>query len=217
VPILSQGAIMSRIAVCVVLFITSGLLVCQRSEPAFAQDKKKDKDDKAQEKQIVALKQQVNALKADVNQLQNQNKKLQAENNRLEGLLKKEKGDDRKDDKTIKSLQTVIDGYRGAGLVHVVVLKLKPDSPSSEAQSVIDETYSQLSKIKTVRGVWAGKPASKATPDASSDYTVALVFVFDDAAGLKTYLNDPVHTKFVDKHLKKWDTPLVYDFEPKKP
>ena len=203
---------MSRLAVCAVLFALSCLLVVERTAPATAQDKKdKDKKDntavlekqlKAAQQELQQAEKQINALKQDVAQ--------------LKAALKKEKGDDAKDDKTIKSLQTTIDGYRGAGLVHVVVLKLKADSPMSEVQSVIDDTYSQLSKIKTVRGVWAGKPASKATPDATSDYTVALVFVFDDAAGLRAYLKDPIHDKFADKHLKKWETPLVYDFEPKK-
>ncbi len=219
---------MSRVAVCALLFAASGLLVAHRADPVAAQDKKdKDKKDTATvaalEKQLKAAQQdlalaekQLKALQADANQLKAVNNKLQAENNRLEAVLKKEKADDGKDDKAIKALQTTIDGYRGAGLVHVVVLKLKADSPSAEAQSLIDDTYAQLSKIKTVRGVWAGKPAAKGTPGAATDYTVALMFVFDDAAGLKTYLNDPVHTKFVDKHIKKWETPLVYDFEPKK-
>ena len=40
--------------------------------------------------------------------------------------------------------------------------------------------------------------------------------MFDDASGLKAYLDDPAHTKFADKHLKKWEAPVVYDFEPKK-
>ena len=217
---------MSRFAVCAALFAVSCFLVVQRAEPVGAQDKKEN----ALERQINALEKQVNALKTenfqndrqiaalknDVAALKVFNNKLQAENNRLDAALKKEKGGDAKDDKTIKALQTTIDGYRGAGLVHVVVLKLKSDSPSTEAQSVIDETYSQLSKIKTVRGVWAGKPSSKGTPDAATDYTVALVFVFDDAAGLKAYLKDPIHDKFADKHLKKWETPVVYDFEPKR-
>jgi septal ring factor EnvC (AmiA/AmiB activator) len=224
---------MSRLAVCAVLFAASCLFVTQRAEPVAAQDKKDKKDNVAAlekqinmlEKQVAALRQdnarderQLAALKGDVAALKVANARLQTENNRLEALLKKERSGDAKDDKTIKELQTTIDGYRGAGLVHVVILKLKSDSPSTEAQSVIDETYSQLSKIKTVRGVWAGRPVAKtkATPDAAADYTVALVFVFDDAAGLKTYLNDPVHTKFTDKHLKKWETPVVYDFEPKK-
>lgn len=215
---------MSRFAVCAVLFAASCLLVTQRVEPLAAQEKKDKKDTAALEKQINALEKQVAALKQDnaqgerlVNALKNEIAALKVANNRLEAALKKEKGDDKKDDKTIKALETTIDGYRGAGLVHVVILKLKSDSPSSEPQSVIDDTYSQLSKIKMVRGVWAGKPASKATPDAVTDYTVALVFVFDDAAGLRAYLKDPIHDKFAEKHLKKWETPLVYDFEPKKP
>lgn len=222
---------MSRFAVCAALFAVSCVLVVQRAESVGAQDKK-DKKETAHEKQIHALEKQINALKAeniqndrqivalknDVAALKVIGSRLQAENNRLEAALKKEKGGDAKDDKTIKALQTTIDGYRGAGLVHVVILKLKSDSPSTEAQSVIDDTYSQLSKIKTVRGVWAGKPAAtaKATPDAASDYTVALVFVFDDSAGLKAYLKDPIHDKFAEKHLKKWETPVVYDFEPKR-
>ena len=62
-----------------------------------------------------------------------------------------------------------------------------------------DEERSEKSKIKVVRGVWAGKPSDKGTPDANKDYTVALVFVFDNSDALKTYLNDSVHTKFADK------------------
>ena len=221
---------MSRIVVCAALFAASCLLMVQRTEPVVAQEKKDPKKDSKDntamlEKQVAALKQdlaqaekQINALKADIVQGANALAAQKAANAKLEAALKKDKGADAKDDKTIKDLQATIDGYRAAGLVHVVILKLKADSSSTEAQSVIDDTYAQLSKIKTVRGVWAGKPtaADKGTPDAASDYTVALVFLFDDAAGLKSYLKDPVHDKFADKHLKKWETPLVYDFEPKK-
>jgi hypothetical protein len=165
----------------------------------------------------VTLRQEVAILKKEMNVLKQEIGVLKTTNARLNGIIKKENIALPAADQTIANLQTTIDGYRGAGLVHVVVLKLKSDSSAGEAQSVIDDTYAQLSKIKAVRGVWAGKPASKATPDAATDYTVALVFVFDNADGLKSYLNDPVHTKFADKHLKKWEKPLVYDFEPKKP
>jgi hypothetical protein len=204
---------MSRIAACAVLFVASALLVGQRAGPVAAQEKKTAN----LEKQIAVLKQELQQAAQQNNALKNANSKLQAEVNRLQGIVKKDAKDDKKDAKTMKGLQAAIDGYRGAGLVHVVVLTLKSGESDSEAQSLIDDTYSQLSKIKTVRGVWAGKPAAKGTPDAKSDYTVALVFVFDDADGLKTYLNDSAHTKFADKHLKKWEAPAVYDFEPKKP
>ena len=210
---------MSRFAACAVLFVASCLFVVHRAEPAGAQDKKKDNDAAT----IAKLQQQLKAAQIDLqqaaallNNMKAQNAKQDQEINRLQGLLKKEKGDDKKDDKALKDLRTALDCFRGAGLVHVVVLKLKTDSAKTEAQAVIDDTYSQLSKIKTVRGVWAGKPSAKAATAGTADYTVALVFVFDDAAGLKSYLSDPIHTKFADKHLPKWETPLVYDFEPKK-
>jgi hypothetical protein len=200
---------MSRPAVCAVLFAASCLFVTLRAEPAAAQDKKeKDK--------IAALEKQIAALKQELAQSNQQNAALKQENANLKAALKKATAAP-PPDATLKSLQATIDSYRGAGLVHVVVLKLKSDSSSGEVQSVIDDTYSQLAKIKTVRAVWAGKPSAKGTPDvAATDYTVALVFLFDDAAGLKTYLNDSVHTKFADKHLKLWETPVIYDFEPKK-
>lgn len=213
---------MSRFVACAVLFAASCLFVVHRAEPVGAQDKKDPKKDN-DAATIAKLQQQLKAAQIDLqqgaallNNMKAQNAKQDQEINRLQGLLKKEKGDDKKDDKALKDLRAALDGYRGAGLVHVVVLKLKPDSAKTEAQAVIDDTYSQLSKIKTVRGVWAGKPSAKAATAGTADYTVALVFVFDDAVGLKSYLSDPIHTKFADKHLSKWEAPLVYDFEPKK-
>lgn len=200
----------SRLTACAVLFAVSALLLAHRAEPASAQGKEAKKEINQLEKQLKAAQtdllqaqQQVTSLKQDVNQLKTANGKLEETH--------------KKDDKGQKTLQATIDGYRGAGLVHVVVLKAKEDTSTADVQNTIDESYSQLTKIKTVRGLWAGKPSSKPTPDAASDYTIALVLFFDDAAGLKTYLNDPVHTKFTDKQLKKWETPLVYDFEPRKP
>ena len=46
---------------------------------------------------------------------------LKAQNNKLQADLKTARKDDKADDKTIKGLQTTVDGYRNAGLVHVVV------------------------------------------------------------------------------------------------
>jgi hypothetical protein len=211
-----------RLSVCVLLFGFAALLmVAHNADPATAQvqkDKNKDKDKatpaekqlKAAKDDLAASEKQVAALKAEVLQ-------LKVANAALEATAKRATSDDRLDDKTIKGLQTTLDGYRKAGLVHFVVLKLKADSPSTEAQSVIDDTYKELSKIKTVRGVWAGRPSAKGSPDfLFKDYTVALAFVFDDPAGLKKYLEDPIHVKFVEKHIKLWEAPVVYDFEPKK-
>jgi hypothetical protein len=161
-------------------------------------------------------------LRSEVSQLQSQVKQLQTTNTQSQN--------------TQKSLQSTIDGYRGAGLIHIVLLKAKPDSAKTETsesksktdakadpkvdpqKTFVDDAYSQLAKIKGVRGLWAGKPSTKnSASDTSSDYTVGLVSVFDDAAGLKAYLNDATHTKFTDKYFKNYETPMVFDIEPRKP
>jgi hypothetical protein len=234
---------MSRLTVCAVLFTASCILVTQRAEPLLAQEKKVTVA--SLEKQITALKQdlqtaaqlnntltqQNTALKADVvahdkqiasqkqsnATLQQEVSALKTANTRLNSIIKKENIVLPAADQTILNLQTTIDGYRAAGLVHVVVMKLKSDSSSGESQALIDDAYAQLPKIKSVRGLWAGVPTSKGTSGAKSDYTVAVVLVFDNAAGLKSFLNDPIHTKYVDNHAKKWEPALIYDFEPKKP
>jgi hypothetical protein len=194
-----------RLAFAIVMFIGSALLLsAERAIPAAGGDKTTEAN----------LKKEVSQLQAQVNQLQTAN--TQAQN-------------------TQKTLQSTIDGYRGAGLIHIVLLKAKIDTaktdtseskskPDTKAdakndpQKLIDDAYSQLAKIKGVRGLWAGKPSTKSSSsDSNSDYTVALVAVFDDAAGLKTYLNDTVHTKFTDKYLKNYETPIVFDVEPRKP
>ena len=207
-----------RLSACVLLFGFAALLmVAHRADPATAQGQKdKDKATPA-EKQLKAAKAEIAEGEKLVATLRAEVSTLKTANAALEAAAKKATGNDKADDKTIKSLQGTVDGYKKAGLVHFVVLKLKTDSPSTEAQEVIDATYKDLAKIKTVRGVWAGRPSENGSPDfLFKDYTVALMFVFDDAAGLKKYLDDPIHTKFVEKHIKLWEAPVVYDFEPKK-
>jgi hypothetical protein len=118
---------------------------------------------------------------------------------------------------TIKTLkgkadaQKQLDTIKNASYVHTVVLTLKSDSKSTEGQSLLDD-IPNLQKIKTVRGLWYGSPADKATPDfAVKDFTVGITLLFDDYDGLKSYLDDPAHKKFADKHLKFFEKPVVYD------
>src|SRR5262245_30068640 len=107
-----------------------------------------------------------------------------------------------------------------APYVHCVIFHLKKDAPGGAADGLISDAYDILAKIPTVRGIQAGKPAAKATPDfAKKDYQVGLLVLFDNFEGLETYLKHPLHTQYVEKHLKHVDeTKLtVYDFiNPKK-
>jgi len=103
-----------------------------------------------------------------------------------------------------------------APFVHVVIFRLKKDAPEGEVDAVINDCKEMLTKIPSVKGIKIGRPAEKGTPDtAKKDYQVGLLVLFDDADGLKTYLEHEQHVKFVEKHgkfliMEKLD---VFDFQ----
>lgn len=100
-----------------------------------------------------------------------------------------------------------------APFAHKVVFYLKKDAPKDAADKLIVASNQLLRKIPTVRGLWVGKPAEKATPKvAVLDYQVGLLVLFENAQGLDTYLNHPLHIEFVEKHTKHVEKVLVYDF-----
>jgi hypothetical protein len=100
--------------------------------------------------------------------------------------------------------------------VHVVVFRLAKDAPEGEAEALITDCHDMLAKISSVRELKVGRPAEKATPNvAKKDFQVALLVLFDDADGLKTYLDDKLHLDFINKHGKHWDREKleVFDFQ----
>jgi hypothetical protein len=105
-------------------------------------------------------------------------------------------------------------GTRGA-YAHVVVFTMKKGAPKGAVADAIADCHKLLAKIDAVRGVRAGRPSKEATPKlARTDYDFALLILVDDAAGLKSYLEDPLHLQFVEKHGKHFDTEklLIFDF-----
>lgn len=195
-----------RLVACALLFTVTELVTMPRVEPVAAQGKDTKKD-------LNQLERQLKSVRAELAEANRDLAALRQENTQLRAAARK---DAKSDAKYAKELQSTIDGYRNAGLIHVVVLKSKPETAAADVEKLIDESNSVLRRIGTVRGLWVGKPAAKPSSGAASDYNVALVLAFDDAAGLKSYYNDPTHLKFMDRHLKRWETPVVYDFEPRK-
>src|SRR5438445_7691066 len=105
-----------RLTVCVLLFgLTALAVTTQQATPVVA----------VQKNQVLQLQQQLQ----QANQI---NQQLRQENQRLNAELKKANKDTKDTDKTSKkdekSAKTTLDGYKNAGLVHVVLLKLKSDS-----------------------------------------------------------------------------------------
>jgi len=117
--------------------------------------------------------------------------------------------------KTIDELRKQVkdlEGMKGAPYVHTVILKMKPDATVDDIKALTDDIPTALGKIPSVRGLWYGKRAKDASPDfAETDFEITLVLLFDNFDGLKRYLDHPLHKSFLDKHLKKLETPKVYD------
>ncbi len=99
--------------------------------------------------------------------------------------------------------------------VHTVIFHLKKDAPADTADKVVADCHALLESIPSVRHLKAGRPApeDESTPKvASHDYDVALIVLFDDAAGLKAYLTHEQHLKFVHTYEKDFETVQVFDF-----
>jgi hypothetical protein len=99
-----------------------------------------------------------------------------------------------------------------ASFVHTVIFYLKKGAPETEADALIADAQKLLSRIPTVREIRAGRPADKATPITIKDYQVGLLVLFDDADGLQTYLDHPLHKEYVSNHEKSFEKVVVYDF-----
>jgi hypothetical protein len=192
-------------AAAVALAIALGAVV--HPEPAGAADTKQET---ALKKQVAILQAELKAATDQIGTMQQQI----AQRDTTIALLKAPKvpPDIQKQLAVLKKKALVLTAMQNAPYVHTVVLKLKKDTSGDETQSILNDLPA-LGAIASVRGIWFGTPATKATPDvAASNYDVALTVLFDDYNGLKSYLADSIHKKFVDKHMKYWETPVVYDY-----
>jgi hypothetical protein len=104
---------------------------------------------------------------------------------------------------------------RSGSFVHMVTIPLKEGAEGGLADKMVADCHALLAKIPSVRTVQAGRPAEKASPDfVKRDYSVGLLVVVDDHAGLLAYLEHPLHVQFVEKYKKHIDFERlrVFDF-----
>src|SRR5262249_52483026 len=103
--------------------------------------------------------------------------------------------------------------------VHCVIFTLKKGAPDNAVEDAIADCHKLLAKIKSVRSVKAGRPAKEAEEKwVRKDYHFGLLVIVDDHAGLKAYLDDPLHVEFVKKHGKHLDMDklAIFDFHNQK-
>jgi hypothetical protein len=97
--------------------------------------------------------------------------------------------------------------------VHTVYFWIKPDAPSTAAAQLEQDCKELLSKVPTVRHLWAGRCVPSQRPVVDSSYAVGLTTVFDDAAGHDTYQAHELHLKFIERNKAAWARVQVYDYQ----
>jgi hypothetical protein len=99
---------------------------------------------------------------------------------------------------------------------HLVLLKPRADRTNVDHRALIDAFGTAVTSIPAVRGVRIGRRImhgagyEQGMPDTAE---FAVVLVFDDVAGLQTYLRHPTHEKLGAEFGQSVTSALIYDFE----
>lgn len=103
-----------------------------------------------------------------------------------------------------------------APFAHVVIFRMKKDAPKDAVEKAIADCRELLAKIPSVRSVRAGRPAARGTEEKGipkMEYDFALLVLVEDADGLQSYLDHPLHKSFVQKHGSNFDREKLQIFD----
>jgi hypothetical protein len=99
------------------------------------------------------------------------------------------------------------------GVIHHVFFWLK-DPSSNENLAQLIAGLQTLRKIKTVREVHIGTPASTEQRDVvDNTYHASELIFFDKLEDQESYQNDPIHQQFVSNCSHLWEKVVVYDVQ----
>ena len=112
---------------------------------------------------------------------------------------------------TASALPTLMDTKGKKQLTHHVFFWLKNPN-SAEDRNKLIEGLNTLRKIKSVKKLYIGLPASTEKRDVvENSYQVSELMFFDDVEGQNEYQVDPIHKKFVENCSNLWSKVVVYD------
>ena len=97
--------------------------------------------------------------------------------------------------------------------IHSVYFWLKEGTPATEQAALIASCNELLTKIPSVKQLWAGKPAMTPREVVDNSYSVGLTVILDDDAGHDVYQKHEKHLEFIAKHKAHWQKVLIYDFK----
>ena len=101
-------------------------------------------------------------------------------------------------------------------IAHVVLFRLRAAVPLSERRALIDayavalRDTPSIRRARVGRRVLMGRPYEDLMP---TDFPYAAILEFDDAAGVRAYLDHPAHGEVSTRFFEAIAETLVYDFE----
>lgn len=96
-------------------------------------------------------------------------------------------------------------------VIHHVFFWLKNPSSKEDLDKLL-AGLKTLKKIKTVRKLYIGVPASTEKRDVvDNSFHASELLFFDTLEGQKAYQANPIHKKFVEECSHLWEKVIVYD------
>jgi hypothetical protein len=99
---------------------------------------------------------------------------------------------------------------------HVVLFRPKPHLSVGERGALVNAFSRALREIPSVRGSRVGRRVTHGRGYEQlmrENYEYLAVLEFDDVAGLKAYLEHPVHKELAEQFFSAFEVALMYDYE----
>ena len=101
-------------------------------------------------------------------------------------------------------------------IAHVVLFRVRPDISPTDRQALIDAFATALREIPSIRRARVGRRVriGRSYEQLTRvDLPYAAILEFDDADGVRAYLDHPAHEVISTKFFAVISETLIYDFE----
>jgi hypothetical protein len=101
-------------------------------------------------------------------------------------------------------------------IAHVLLFRLHDNVPLVDQRALVDAYAAALRDIPSIRRAQVGRRVlmgSSYEAAMHTDFPYAAILEFDDAAGVRAYLDHPAHVEMATRFAAAAAERLVYDFE----
>jgi hypothetical protein len=101
-------------------------------------------------------------------------------------------------------------------ILHIVLFKPKPNLDEDARRGLAKAFADAIDRIGSIKKARIGRRRTHGRPYEQLmhvDYTHAAILEFDDLAGLKAYLEHPVHDELGSQFFECFEQALMYDFD----